>query len=299
MILREIKELINYHRKYTIRFAEHDCRNVFKKAKMDLKSFGFDGFKGKKILDLGCGQRFSFSLQCAEEEGNVVALDLDYVKPDVMPLYFLQTAKYNGLKRAFKSILRRIFFDDKYYRTLEKTYGNPLLNNKNKIEFVVADPKNVKYLLPSESFDLIFTNAVIEHVKNISLFASEILRLLRIGGYFYGIIHNFYSLSGGHNLEWAFPDEQPSQRVPPWDHLRQNYYPSWAPLNKLKPEKYENAFSKHMDILLFEGKDINHDLGKFEGEKFLTPDIEEELHKYPRDLLLIRSFCIICKKNKI
>jgi len=117
-------------------------------------------------------------------------------------------------------------------------------------------------------------------VKNISLFASEIFRLLRKGGYFYGIIHNFYSLLGGHNLEWAFPDEESSQKVPPWDHLRENLYSSWAPLNKLLPEDYKNAFSKNMDIFLFEGRDINHDPGNFEGEKFLNPDIEKELHEY-------------------
>lgn len=99
---------------------------------------------------------------------------------------------------------------------------------------------------------MIFAYAVIELVKNISLFTSEIFRLLRKGGYFYGIIHNFYSLSGGHNLEWAFPDEQSSQKVPPWDHLRKKLYTSWTPLNKLKPENYENAFSKKWIFFLKE-----------------------------------------------
>lgn len=54
-----------------------------------------------------------------------------------------------------------------------------------------------------------------------------------------------------------------------------------------------------MDIFLFEEKDINHDPGNSEGEKFLNPDIEKELNEYSIDLLLTRSFCIICKKSNL
>jgi len=297
MIFREIKELISYHSKYGKRFAEHDRRNVFEKAIKDINSVGLATIEDKRILDLGCGQRFTFALQCAIEGANVTALDLDYIKPDILPLFFLRIVKYNGLKRACKSILRKLLFDKHYYNALESTSGKSLRHHRSRLTFVIADPHAENYPLPSESFDLVFSNAVVEHVENVFHFAREVCRLLSRGGYFYSIIHNFYSLSGGHNLEWAYPDENPSKKVPPWDHLRENQFPSWTHLNRLLPEEYQEAFDEQLEILLFNGRDINHDPYGFEGEQFLTPEVVAELDGYPRELLLTRSWCIICRKN--
>jgi SAM-dependent methyltransferase len=298
MLLGEIRQLITFHAKHVQRIAEHDCRNVFEKTIRDLNSYGFGGIEEKRILDLGCGQRFPFALQCASMGAQVTALDLDYVKPDIIPLAFLHTLRFNGLKRACKSLLRRLLFDKEYYTHLEKISEKALMKYCGDIDFVIADPQGESYPLPSRSFDLIATNAVIEHVKDLPHVASEIHRLLKQGGYFHGIIHNFYSLSGGHNLQWAFPDEHPSREVPPWDHLRDGRFSTWLYLNRLLPETYKDAFSQYLDILLFEGRDINHDPGRLEGEQYLTPELSNELKQYPRELLLTRAWLIICKKNQ-
>jgi hypothetical protein len=134
-------------------------------------------------------------------------------------------------------------------------------------------------------------------VDDVPKFAKEVERLLESGGYFYGIIHNYFSLSGGHNLDWAFADENPPADVPPWDHLRENRFPTWAFINRLKPEQYKDAFTEHLEVVSFEGVGINHDIGELEGERFLTPEIEAELKEYPRDLLLTRAWRIVCKKK--
>lgn len=298
MLLREISELIAYHSAFGRRFAEHDCRNVFEKAMKDLGSFGFGELESKDILDLGCGQRFPFALQCTAYKANVTALDLDYVGPHNLAIAFYRTIRFNGFKRAVKSLLRKMLFDGVYYDVLEKEADHPLREHCKKINFITADPTNANYPLPSESFDLIVSNAVIEHVSDISQFAKEIQRLLKKGGYFHGIIHNFYSLSGGHNLEWAFPDESPSSTVPPWDHLRENLYPAWSHLNRLTPEEYMKAFGDHLEIQLFEGRDINHDAGGLEGESILTVELQQQLTRYPRELLLTRSWCIVGRKSE-
>jgi len=189
-----------------------------------------------------------------------------------------------------------ILFDRKYYCALEAAAGKPLRIFRSSISFILAEPTGSEYPLPSDSFDLIVSNAVVEHIVDLPRFVKEVYRLLKKGGFFYAIIHNFYSLSGGHHLEWAYPDEYPSSKVPPWDHLRKNYFPSWAYLNRLRPEEYYNIFSHQFNILLFEGRDIHHDPGKWEGERFLTEEISEELSMYPRELLLTRAWCIICQK---
>lgn len=160
----------------------------------------------------------------------------------------------------------------------------------------MSDPTSGSYPLPSNSFDLIASNAVFEHVSDVQKTAAEVSRLLDTGGYFYAIIHNFYSLSGGHNLEWAFPGEHPSRKVPPWDHLRENLFPAFTYLNRWKPEQFREAFAKCLMILSFQGVGINHDPGELEGERFLTAEIASELQSYPENILLTRSWRIIGKK---
>ena len=296
MIQREMRGLFAYHSRFGKRFAEHDCHNVFEKAVRDLKSVGFGKLEDGRVLDLGCGQRYPVALQCAACGATVTALDIDYIKPDVLPLAFYRTVRHNGFKRAIKSGLRRLVFDRSYYNTLEAATGKPLRSFWSGITFMIADPESTNYPLPSDSFDLVVSNAVVEHVADVPHFAAEIRRLLTARGCFYGIIHNFYSISGGHNLEWAYPDEHPSSRVPPWDHLREDRFPAWTYLNRYRPEEYREAFARHLEIVLFEGRDINHDPGGLEGECFLIPEVAAELAVYPRELLLTRAWCIICRK---
>ena len=200
-MLREVRELFSYHSRATERFAEHDCRNVFEKAQRDLGSVGFEDFAGRNVLDLGCGQRFPFALQAAASGAQVTALDINYIKPDVLPVAFCRIIRHNGFKRAMKTVIRRLLFDRTYYGTLEAASGKNIRQYKSEIRYVIADPERSNYPLPSDSFDLTVSNAVVEHITDVPAFAREIARLLKRGGYFHAIIHNFYSLSGGHNLE--------------------------------------------------------------------------------------------------
>ncbi len=270
-MLRETRELFSQYTQPPTRFANHEVHNVFEKTFRDLKRFGFAEIRGKRILDLGCGQRYSFALQCAAEEAKVTALDINYIKPDFLPVAFYRTIRHNGIKRALKSIVRRILWDKGFYKALENSAEKPLKSYQSRINFIVSAPENANYPLPSTSFDLIASIAVLEHVMDVKKFAAEVARLLDHGGYFYAIIHNYFSLSGGHNVEWQFEDEFPSRTVPAWDHLRENRYPAWTYLNQYKPEQYKDAFSNFLSIQHFEGVGINHDPGELEGERFLTP----------------------------
>jgi SAM-dependent methyltransferase len=270
---------------------------VFEKIARDLSSFGFNNFNGKNVLDLGCGQGFPISLLFAASGSNVTALDINYVKPDFIPVYFFKTLKTNGLKRAVKSLIERLLFAKPYYKQLETLANKELYSHAAKINFVVFDPTDANYPLPDNSYDLIISNAVLEHVSDVQKYFKAVSRLLKKNGVFYGMIHNFYSLSGGHNLQWAFPDTSPPSGIPPWDHLRENRFPTHVYLNHLKPENYKTIASSNLDIILFEGRDINHDIGGTEGEKFLTEELQNELSEFDRDLLLTRSYCIICKKK--
>jgi SAM-dependent methyltransferase len=298
-VFREIRELFAYHAWGTERFARHDVENVFGKTLRNLQPFGFGDVAGKRVLDLGCGQRMPFALQCAAAGAReVVAMDLDYAGRESLPLAFLRTLRANGLKRASKSALRRLFFDRRYFRTLERAASKPLLPSLPRVRFVLGDAAELRYPLPNQSFELIASNSVLEHVRDMNGYVSEISRLLSPGGFFHGIIHNYYSLSGGHNMEWAAPDERPSTRVPPWDHLREQRFPAFVYLNRLRPEDYRAAFERVLEVLVFEKRDVNHDLGGSEGESLLTPELERELSRFPRQLLLTRAWCLIARKKQ-
>ena len=297
-IFRELIDILKVSIYHTKDIAKHDALIVFKKTLQDLNEAGFpEQIQGKNILDLGCGQRFPFSLLCAASGANAFAIDLEYVKPDPVFVKFFKVIKQNGTKRAFKYLIRSILFDKKYYSALESYSGIPVRKSKKEIKFFVTDPTLSQYPLISNTFDLIASNAVLEHVKDVENFAIECNRLLSNDGYLFIIVHNYYSLSGGHNLNWAFPDTDPPKNISAWDHLRKNQFPTHVYLNKKTPEEYYEIFSNHLNIILFQGVGKDNEPGQKEGKKYLTAKIREELKAYPEELLLTRSYLLICKKS--
>ena len=297
-MISEIKQLLKFHIGNQHLLASHDLNHVFNQTMFDLKEI-LKTYElcDKEVLDLGCGQRYPFSLLCSLNNANVTALDIDYIKPGNIFLIFFRILYYNGIKRVIKTIFRKIFLDTKYYTILTKQSQKTINTYKRKINFILYDPNSGEYPLDSSTFDLITSNAVLEHVNDVDQFAKELYRLLKNDGVFYGIIHNYYSISGGHNLEWAFPDTKPSSTIPPWDHLLDNKFPTFVYLNKLKPEEYKQIFSKYFDILFFNGCGLNHIEGEFEGLSYYKNSLDERLKKYSKELLTTRAYKIIIKKK--
>ena len=297
-MLNEINQLFKFHLGNQKNLARHDSDRVFKQTINDLEKNSFlnDDFSDLKILDLGCGQRFPFSIQSCLKGADVTSVDMDYVKPGNLFKSSLKIIKNNGLKRSVKTIFRKLILDKKYYNELVGLNQKQLVEESQKIKFMVFDPLSSKYPLKSSAFDLIVSNAVLEHVENIDMFSKEIKRLLKPKGFFYGIIHNYYSISGGHNLEWAYPDTNPSKKIPPWDHLLDNDYPTFVFLNKLKPEEYLKKFKLDFKICNFSGCDITHNTNKPEGLYYYNRLTDNRLKEYSKELLTTRSYKVILQK---
>lgn len=293
----EAGRLWRYHSGNAAAMARHDYENVFRKALGDLSRAGFEPDRQCRVLDLGCGQRYPFALLLSEEVAGVDAIDVDWVRPDILPLYVYNVWRANGPKRALKSAARRVLFDRAYYSTLAALAQRRL--KSDRVRFTRVADVSRPYPFGDGVFDLIFSNAVIEHVQNVDLVAPELARMLKPGGFLFAIIHNYYSLSGGHALEWAHPDSDPPDDVPPWDHLRESLRSTHAYLNRLRPDEYLEAFRRHMDVGLFEPRDVNHDPGGMEGEGFLTTELAEELSAFPRELLLTRAYCVIARRPQV
>lgn len=297
MRVEQLQQLFTYHTKWASRFAAHDVHSVFGRAVHDLEAHGFGELRGKRVLDLGCGPMYACALQFAACGSKATALDARYVHPGCLPVVFGRAVRHDGFEAAVKLAVRRVLFAPQYYRALEAEAQKKLRAHRSEIEFVTSDPSGSTYPLTPCSFDLVVANAVLEHVEDVSMLAQEIRRLLNPGGYFYAIIHNFYSLSGGHCPEWAYPDTDPSLRVPPWDHLREGRFPATPFLNRLTPQEYRDALSSCLNVLLFEGRDIDHAPGGLEGERFLAGQVAAELARYPRELLLTRLWCALCRRD--
>jgi hypothetical protein len=103
--------------------------------------------------------------------------------------------------------------------------------------------------------------------------------------------HLFPSLSGGHNLEWAAPDERPAATVPPWDHLRENRYPVNLYLNRLGWRDYRAALRGTMEVV--------EEVPEREGEALLTPALAAELagRGWSREDLTTKTVMFFCRKR--
>jgi hypothetical protein len=120
----------------------------------------------------------------------------------------------------------------------------------------------------------------------------EVNRVLRPGGIAVITPHLFPSLSGGHNLEWIWPDRQAAVNVEPWDHLRRNQHPAGAYMNRMKLGEYREHFGAEMKVI---------DESLFvEGARYLTPEIEAELGAkgYTREDLLTRTVTFFARKRQ-
>ena len=279
------RDLLRYHRGQTRDFARHDYR-TFLAINRDIGKYTDMEINGLKVLDIGCGQRYPNTLLFANRPNfEAVGVDNDIVGPGISK--YVKMIVKNGLERAIRSAVRETFFDPVYYSTLEKESGGRLTKRNLKILHVDASglPFHDNY------FDAVISNAVFEHIENIPGVLKELNRIAKPGAIFHILIHLYPSLSGGHNLKWAFPEKEIPNDVPPWDHLRENRYPTHIYLNKFREKDYRAFFDEYTEIL--EWND-----GPFEGTELLTGDIRQELIEYSDEELLKRYVSVICRPKK-
>lgn len=276
--VRLYRDLFNYHQGSSHRFAQHDFDiywNMSRKAELYIGKV-----ENKRILDVGCGQRYPLTLLFHNTRNMVTGCDLSHITSA------WKTLKYEGLARILKTIIRKLFFDWQYYACLEYISGLKL-NDKN-LDIRYLDAGNLPFA--DKTFDLVVSNAVFEHIADVPKAVAEICRILKPNAITYNNIHLFCSLSGGHSFDWSYPDKNLPRSVPPWDHLRKNLFPAHVYLNKLRERDYLSAFQRNFNILEWITT-------KWEGEKFLTPQIERELSDYSREELLKREITVVAKKR--
>lgn len=275
--------MVKYGNLHNLDFAiEH--YDFFEKILYKLKALGLDT-KDLRTLEIGCGKAYWLTLLLHNHGLHVTGIDTEFTAPKNQISKYVSIFRENGLERMLRTFVWDKFYAKPYYKKLASLVSTPL-NFKNvdvrRMSITDAD-------FPDNSFDLIVSHEVFEHIANIPETVETLNRILKPNGYTYIYVHNFTCLSGGHHIAWKYPDSEPSNTVPPWDHLRNKLFPeipSW--LNELREKDYRKEFEKHMEIIEW------LPIGK-EGEKLLTSDIRTELSDYDEEELLTKGFIIIAK----
>lgn len=283
--LRTYLELVKYHARKTRAFAEVEFSEALKDISV-LERVGRKPMTEADVLDIGCGGRATQALILHTLGVRIIGIDYDQPEGNLNPSSLVRLARYNGAQRAFKTLFRHVLFDRQYYREVERLLGRKLVHEGLDVRRM--DACHLEF--PDESFDYAISNAVFEHIYDVDRALRELRRVLRPGGAARISTHLFPSLSGGHRLEWAYPDEQPSTTVPPWDHLRAKQFPTHVYLNGLREREYLDLFARYFQIL-----DV---ATTTEGRDLLTEELSKELAEYSIEDLTHSNLTVVIQKSE-
>ena len=161
--------------------------------------------------------------------------------------------------------------------------------------------------LPSDSLDLIFCIATMEHVHRIERAFVEVVRVVRRGGLIYSVAAPLWNSRRGHHMDCL-------NRFP-WIHLRmdrrqivelgnrEGILHDGMELRYMMDYLFvSDYFNRHPSIRyvnavrnLSLGQIVRHDLW-MDGEDELTPEIALELRDYRREELLATSHVLAARK---
>lgn len=245
--------------------------------------------KGLKVLEIGCGQRYPYSLMLADDN-NVRAIDKEIILYKWSPALIVRLLARSSLKRSAKTIIRKMLFDRKYYRELQCLAGRRF-RSKPSIDMMAAE--DLKF--PEKEFDFVFSVAVFEHIAEVDRAVANIKRILKPAGAAAIGINVFTGITGGHNLFAASEHDLRGRQVrempvPPWDHLRQRRFPPNSYLNEYRIADYKRIFENHFEeIHYYEEEHPDHEI-------YLTDGIRKELSDYSEHELFTDWLLILCRK---
>jgi SAM-dependent methyltransferase len=288
--------------------ANNDYLTLFLKPYADVESLlnarGRD-IADANILVLGCGYHYPEVILWSTVAKQVIGID-------VRKVFWKHgfRARYKDLRRGGKGIsgsFANTIVDGltyfRYFDELRKLLRTELNEHNQNLQTYEGS----KLPFADETFDVVCSNAVLEHVtpSDLAQLANEIPRVTRPSGINYHLCHNYYSLSGAY-----VPNEIASAH--PWGHLlgdRQvnNWLNSYgAPyLNRMLPEEIVKLLSQGIRCVAVYSVDKNHNKSEttseftYEGEELLNKELEKKLDNYPRKTLLTRAFLFVGVKQSV
>ena len=181
------------------------------------------------ILEIGSGQT-SFQLALLSQRNRVTGIDREYNGNETSLKNIFSTIRRDGVMRAVKTVARRgLGFDQQARLEYLQQTDSPKWPDLNILKM---DAEQMS--LPDNSFDVIFSHSVFEHIANPIDVLREAKRVLRPGGVFYCELHLYSSDGGCHDIR-IFANRRES--LPLWSHLRDDHK------QKVIPNTYLNQIS--------------------------------------------------------
>jgi Methyltransferase domain len=248
-----------------------------------LREYGSTPLSNAVVFEVGYGAR-PYRMMALHGLGiNAAGIDAEAPVLQGRPRQFWRIFRTNGPERLAKSVVRHLLFDGPELRRFKRT----MREHSARADFdpgrlQVGDATEVD--LPVDSFDLIFSEDVFEHIaaERLDPLCARIAAGLTPGGLAL-ISPNVYSgITGGHLVEWnrrSFTTAGARRRTPPWGHLRGNSKPPNTFLNRLTRADYRELFQRHF-VIRDEQVKIP-DLGR----EFLTAEVRQEVTGWSEDEL--------------
>ena len=279
--------------------AEHDFNNAFQKSRQDISELLGQRIDDARVMVLGCGYNYPDVALWSTVVDDVVGVDVRRVfwRNGLGLLYKCLRHDGRGRIRSMgESIYKRRGYPA-YCRRLRELSGTDL--DFVHQDLISYDGKSLPFA--DGSFDVICSNAVLEHVSDLATLAREMRRVMKEGGVSYHLWHNYYSLSGGHvNDRLAFER--------PWGHLlgdpnvALHLGLSGTYLNKMLPSDIVKSLSNSFHSVSVLQVDKDHRKKgidrafSYEGESLLAPDLENRLSPIPREILLTRAYLLVGRR---
>ncbi len=262
---------------------------MYSEWRRGLAELGLPAFTGCRILDVGCGDRAQASLLAAADGGEVTAIDMRLIALGWRrPWMWFSLAREDGPRAMTKAIIRDVLHTIRYWRTLSRLAGHRL--PFHRVSLRRADATRLPF--PDDSFDLVISSAVWEHLQDVDAATREVNRVLAKDGLAVIQIALFPALQGGHHWEWHSIDPNLSRSIRPWDHLYLDHLPYPVDLNEWREGQYREVLGRRLQILLW-------DDGELRGDGYLTTAIEAELDSHSRRDLLLSSVTVWATKRQI
>jgi SAM-dependent methyltransferase len=232
---------------------------------------------GLNILEVGPGQQL-VELAYFGRQNEVVGIDVDLIMRRISLRGCLGMVKQNGWMRTGKTLARKVVrIDSKIRPELVRQLG---LLTMPELRVLQMDAEKMTF--PSSQFDVVYSNAVFEHLSDPPAVISEIRRVLKPGGVMLTRFHLYTSESGCHDTR-IFAGQRDG--LPFWAHLRPEHeqeVKSNTYINKLRLDDWKRIFHSAMpgaEVLpLCDAGDIDREqLRKLRSEGHLEAYSDEEL----------------------
>ncbi|WP_147114311.1 class I SAM-dependent methyltransferase [Tateyamaria sp. syn59] len=231
--------------------------------------------EGCDVLEVGSGQRSAFRYLLGARN-RYVGIDIEPAPSGKVLKDFRDDLRDRGISRAAKNAIKNVTGLSRKY---DKTMRNMIGVTQVDIEFRVMDAENMDF--PDNSFDVVVSHNVFEHLPNPVAVMKEVARVLRPGGVAHIHTHLYTSDSGAHDPRIYAGDRN---GFPYWAHLRPetehlvkpNCYVNKVRLNEYL-ESFESTWNGSDNVRLPTPDAMKTELDKLRADGALAAYRDEEL----------------------